>query len=69
MTVMAEPMYPSSTPLSKWLPGWLKLEVAHLLNKPEYLVMYDDEKRLRGYPVSEDEMRQFIYSQRHHVKW
>ena len=55
---------PKDTPLNKWPPGWLKIEVANLLDTPGYILMQDHEKRAAGYPVTQDEMRDFIRARR-----
>jgi hypothetical protein len=47
-------------PLEQWPPGWLKLQVASLLKKPEYILMHNHEKRKAGLPVSNEEMREYI---------
>lgn len=52
--------HPATTPLEQWTPGWLKMEVANLLDVPGYLMMHDHEKKAAGYPVSDDEMRALI---------
>lgn len=52
--------HPKDTPLDKWSIGWLKMEVASLLDTPGYIMMHDYEKRAAGYPVTQDEMREFI---------
>lgn len=55
---------PKDTPLDKWSPGWLKMEVASLLDTPGYIIMHDHEKRAAGHPVTQDEMRDFIRDRR-----
>ena len=47
-------------PLEDWPPGWLKLQVASLLNKPDYILMTVREKEGAGLPITPDEMRKFI---------
>jgi hypothetical protein len=47
-------------PLDQWPPGWLKLQVASLMAMPEYILMHDHEKRKAGFPVSAEEMREYI---------
>jgi hypothetical protein len=47
-------------PLEQWPPGWLKLQVASLMNNPDYILMHDYEKRKAKLPVSAKEMREFI---------
>lgn len=56
--------HPKDTPLEKWPPGWLKMEVASLLDTPVYIMMHDHEKRAAGHPVTGDEMRAFIRARR-----
>lgn len=51
---------PQNTPLGEWPLAWLKIEVASLLDTPGYILMHDHEKSAVGYPVTEDEMREFI---------
>ena len=51
---------PQNTPLEEWPPAWLKMEVASLLDTPGYIMMHDHEKAAAGYPVTQDEMRDFI---------
>lgn len=52
--------HPSTTPLAEWPSGWLKLEVARRLDHPAYLTMSDGWKRAIGWPVTDEEMRQYI---------
>jgi hypothetical protein len=52
--------HPSNIPLEKWPSGWLKLECASKLNMPFYIAMHDWEKRDKGLPVTDEEMRTFI---------
>jgi hypothetical protein len=52
--------HPKDTPLELWPQGWLVLEVASLLDRPEYVIMFDREKRSHNLPVTSDEMRDFI---------
>jgi hypothetical protein len=40
--------------------GWLKLEVAALLGMPEYIMMFPQQCRERGLPVTEEQMRAYI---------
>lgn len=56
--------HPKDTPLDKWSPGWLKMEVASLLDTPGYIMMHDHEKTAAGYPVTDFEMRAFIRARR-----
>jgi hypothetical protein len=55
---------PKDTPLEQWSPGWLKMEVASLLDVPGYIMMHDHEKLAAGYPITDDEMRKFIKARR-----
>jgi hypothetical protein len=55
---------PQNTPLEEWPPAWLKLEVCSLLDMPGYILWHDHEKREHGYPVTLDEMREFIRNRR-----
>ena len=55
---------PKDTPLHDWLPGWLKMEVASILGISSYVIMHDHEKLAVGYPVTPDEMRNFIRAAR-----
>lgn len=59
-----ETKHPATTPLEKWSPAWLKMEVASLLDVPGYLMLHDSDKKLCGYPISNDEMREFISGRR-----
>ena len=54
--------HPNTVPLEKWSPGWLKMEVASLLDTPGYILMHDHERTAAGYPTTPDEMRDFIRS-------
>lgn len=56
--------HPATTPLDQWRPGWLKMEVASLLDVPGYFMMHDHEKKTAGYPVTNEEMREFIKNRR-----
>lgn len=56
--------HPATTPLENWSPGWLKMEVASLLDVPGYAMMHDHEKLAAGYPVSIAEMIAFIKARR-----
>lgn len=51
---------PRKVPLSKWPSGWLKLEVAGIIGDPTYLLMTDQDKNGRDWPVTDAEMRVFI---------
>jgi hypothetical protein len=51
-------------PLNKWSSGQLKLEIASLLDTPGYILMRDQEKTDAGFPVTIDEMREFIQARR-----
>ena len=55
--------HPKDLPLEFWTPGWLKLEVASLADRPDYILMFDDEKREANLPVTTEEMRDFIRQQ------
>ncbi len=52
--------HPNETPLEDWPESWLKLEVASLMNDPLYIIMTDLEKRAASYPVTIEEMQQYI---------
>lgn len=56
--------HPKDTPLEKWTPGWLKMEVASLLDTPGYIKMHDHEMQAAGYPATDDERREFIKARR-----
>lgn len=56
--------HPKDTPLDQWPEGWLKMEVASLLDTPGYVLMREDEKQRAGYPCTSQEMREFIASRR-----
>jgi hypothetical protein len=56
--------HPATTPIERWSPAWLKMEVASLLDVPGYIMMHDHEKKAAGYPVTDDEMRAFIKGRR-----
>lgn len=53
-------VHPKEVPLYEWKDGWLKMTVAGYSKKPEYLVMTDQEKLNRGYPVTREEMIAYI---------
>ncbi len=53
-------MHPKDVPLSEWKDSWLRLTVAGLCNQNEYIMMQDREKRMRGLPVTRDEMIKYI---------
>ncbi len=50
--------------LKDWPRGWLQLECASILNKHEFILMHDEEKRQHGFPASTDEMRAFVAKHR-----
>lgn len=52
--------HPSTTPLSEWPPAWLKFECADILDEPGFIMLHDHEKRTKGWPVTDEEMRDFI---------
>jgi hypothetical protein len=54
----------SERPLEEWSTSWLKLEVAQLLKSPKYVIMTHDEKLDHDYPVTDEEMRDFIRARR-----
>jgi hypothetical protein len=56
--------HPTKTPLEKWPQGWLVMEVASLLDTPGYILMHEHERRKAGYPVTVDDMREFIRGRR-----
>ena len=56
--------HPSTTPLDQWPPAWLKLECSDLLNDGMFIMLHDHEKRAKGLPVTDDEMRAFIREHR-----
>lgn len=60
--------HPGDTPLEQWTQGWLVLEVASLLDRPEYILLYDAERKAKGWPVTQDEMRAFIRERRNETK-
>ena len=51
---------PYETPLAEWSRGWLVLECASVLGWAAYIIATDDEKREKGVPVTDDEMRDFL---------
>lgn len=53
-----------NTQIDEWPPDRLEIEMASLLDVPGYILMHDQEKRAAGYPVSQDEMREFIHNRR-----
>ncbi len=57
-------MKPMDVPLDSWPPGWLKLECCSILNEPLYIIMTDEEKRKKKFPVTLDEMRNLIRQER-----
>lgn len=55
---------PQDVPIEDWSRGWLVFTCASILEEPQFLFMYDEEKRKRGWPVTMDEMRDFIRKDR-----
>lgn len=55
---------PNETPIEEWSNGWLALETASLLDKPEFVIMHDDERRKAKLPSSRQEMIDFIKAKR-----
>ena len=55
---------PNNTPLKDWPPGWLKMECASILGEALFIMLHDHAKRAKGYPVTNDEMREFISASR-----
>lgn len=53
-------VHPKKVPLYEWKDSWLKMTVAGYARKPEYLALTDHEKKDRGYPVSREEMIEYI---------
>lgn len=51
--------HPQNTPLSQWPDGWLTLSVASHTH-PQYIALHADEKREHGWPVTREEMIQFL---------
>ena len=56
--------HPKDTPIEKWPAGWLKLEMASLLKNPNYIIMHDYEKERENYPVTNEQMVEFIQNNR-----
>lgn len=56
--------HPKDVPLSEWTEGWLKMEVASLLDTPGYVLMSDSEREQEGYPASRDQRADFIAARR-----
>lgn len=54
-------------PLSQWPEGWLKLEMASVLARPEYVIMTDGEKRGDKLPVTRAEM--VTHLRGHYAGW
>ena len=52
---------PNDTPVEEWSDGWLTLEIASILKDASYLIMYDNERRSAGYPVTREEMIAFVH--------
>ena len=52
--------HPKTTQLEDWPEGWLKFKCASLLKNPQFLAMYDHEKKESGLPITKDEMIKFI---------
>jgi hypothetical protein len=48
------------TPLEDWPDGWLKLEVASQLDKPEYIMLHSHEKKAKELPDTREEMIAFL---------
>lgn len=55
---------PSTTPLSKWPRGWLIMEVAGIIGRPEFMLMDKQTRENNGYPDSDDALREFILRHR-----
>ena len=51
---------PDNTPLDQWSVDWLRVEVAVLIGRPNYLWITDAEKKKLKYPVTEAQMKKFI---------
>jgi hypothetical protein len=56
--------HPKTVPLDEWPSGWLTMETASLLDKPEFIMLHAHEKQALGYPSTDDEMREFIKAKR-----
>lgn len=56
---------PGAVPgVDSWPRGWLVLEVANLARRPDYIVMYDEEREAQGLPVSTEDMRAYVRRRR-----
>jgi hypothetical protein len=55
--------HPLDTPIEKWPRGWLILECSSILQDPLFITMTDEEKQLKLYPVSDEQMRSLVSSQ------
>lgn len=56
--------HPKDIPIEQWTPGWLRMECANLLDRPDYILMHDHEKRAAGLPVTGQEMIRFVQARR-----
>lgn len=56
--------HPKDVPISEWRDGWLMFETASLLDKPEYILMFDSERKAKGFPASREERIAFIKKER-----
>lgn len=53
--------HPQNVPLEQWNDGWLKMSVSCHVD-PTYLIAHEHEKRERGWPVTRQEMIEFLVS-------
>lgn len=56
--------HPKDIPLSEWSEGWLKMEVASLLDVPGYILMSKDERKRADYPSTRVGRMEFIAARR-----
>lgn len=47
-------------PLSQWPDGWIKLEIASITNRPEYVIMTAGEKRGANLPAEREESIMYL---------
>lgn len=60
MTTLPRPDLHARHPLSEWNIAWLRLDVAVALDDDLYIVMTNAEKEQKGYPITREEMIDYI---------
>jgi hypothetical protein len=54
----------SKTPIDQWSIGWLIMEVAHIIGRPEYMLMSPIDRFNNDLPASRQTMIDFIKKHR-----